>query len=108
MRLPVAADIAVLRAGSSKEDIPRSAPLSLVKLSLQDAFAISKQEFIERSRERVKKVNQRRDDRKNDKLNREKVIVVPPSERNKQTTAVQTPEEDRVAKMKSNKRFGKC
>ena len=91
MGLTVAADISVLRAGPSKEDILRSAPSSLVKLSLLGACAISKQEFIQRSRERVKKVNQRPNDRKNDKqnrLNREEVNVFVPSERNKQTTRI--------------------
>ncbi|XP_028390857.1 uncharacterized protein LOC114515762 [Dendronephthya gigantea] len=105
VRLPVAADIAVLRAGSPEEDILRPAPASLVKLSLQDAFVISKQEFIERSRERIKKVNQRRDERKNEKTTDGKVIVVVPSERNRHMTAVLKPEEDRVHEMKSNKRF---
>ncbi len=103
---PVATDIAVLKAGPPEENIPNSAPASLVKLSLQDAFMYSRQDFIERSRERVKKLQEKREERKNEKTSSAQVVIVVPSEMTKPKKENKKPDEDMVLEMKSNKQFG--
>ena len=106
---PVATDIAVLKAGPLEEIIsnPIPPPASLVKLSLQDAFMYSKQDFIERSRERVKKVKEKCEERKQEKTSSPRVVVVMPSEKMKARKEDKKPEEDKMYNMKSSKQFGK-
>lgn len=105
----VAADIAVLKAGPSKEDIPHHALASTVKLTLQDAFMYSKQEFIDRSRERVKKLKQKCEERKQVKTSSQaQVVVVVPSEKTKPLGKKgKNPDERMFDVMKPSKKFGK-
>lgn len=106
---PVATDIAVLKAGPVEDIVsnPISPPASLVKLSLQDAFMYSKQDFIERSRERLKKVKEKCEERKYEKTTGAQVVVVVPSEKMKAKKEDKKPDEDKMQDMKSTKQFGK-
>lgn len=106
---PVATDIAKLKAGPLEEIVsnPVSPPASLVKLSLQDAFMYSKQDFIERSRERVKKVKEKCEERRQEKTSSARVVVMVPSEKTKTRTEDKKPDEDKMHDMKSSKQFGK-
>ena len=102
--IPVATDIAVLKTGPSEENISNSA--SLVKLSLQDAFWHSQQHFIERSRERVKKVLEKRDNRQNEKTTSAQIVVVMPSEKVKAKRENKRSDENVLLHMKSSKQYG--
>jgi hypothetical protein len=100
--LPVATDIAVLKAGPLEENIAN--PASLIKLSLQDAFMYSQQDFVDRSRERVKKLKEKREEREKTSA---QVVVVVPSEKTKPKKENKRPGEDRMFDTKPNKQFGK-
>ena len=102
--IPVATDIAVLKTGPSEDNIANAA--SLVKLSLQDAFWHSQQHFIERSRERVKKVKEKRDNRQNERTTSAQVVVVLPSEKIKANRENKRSDENMLLHMKSSKQFG--
>ena len=107
--LPVASDIAVLKTNASQEDFScNPAPASLVKLTLQDAFKYSKQDFIEKSRERVMKLKEKCEERKNEKTSTAQLVVVVPSEKNKPKKENKKTNEDRAVDVKLSKQFGKC
>jgi hypothetical protein len=100
--IPVATDIAVLRTGSSEEHITNSA--SLVKLSLQDAFLHSQQRFIERSSERVQKIQEKRDQRQISGKTTQ--VVIMPSEKTKPRKENKKHDDNMVFHTGSNKQFG--
>lgn len=90
-----------------EEGISNPAPASLVKLSLQDAFMYSKHDFIEKSRERVKKVREKREERQSDKASSAHVVVVVPSEKTKPRKEKRKPEENRMMDITQKQQFGK-